>query len=84
MKCSYSASIYQFHYNIHVFCLGTSNKVVAVYSHDSIRTCKPYATLAVHSNYNVQNRNVYIHMPCACTQLYARLEEIEADKAPAK
>ena len=48
---------------MHVFCLGTTNKIVAVHSQDSIRTCKPHAVLAVHCNYYV-----YVRV-CLCLSL---------------
>ena len=55
MKCSYSAS-----FVIHVFCSGTSNKIVAVYSQDSTHNaslmlswlCTATTICILHGDYN--------------------------------
>ena len=45
---------------IHVGCLGTSNKSVAVPRQDSIRACSAHAALSGHCN-------IYVHVcVCAC------------------
>ena len=54
MKCAIYEVCYivtSFALLLTVFCIGSSNKIVAVHSQDSIRTCKPHAVLEVHCNY---------------------------------